>query len=181
MMPPAFLRTRTPAAIHIHTVKADYVLPAGKSLKPEAGAKFSDVSTDNQLNARKQLNGQYVNDTLLTNHFKYDERITAGYVNFHQSYPHLTVQVGLRAEYTSSTGTLMNAGQQPVRRNYFDLFPAVFVNHTLNDKNEIGVSYSRRIDRPGYDNLNPFIYYIDQYTYQVGNPFLKPQYTTSSS
>jgi iron complex outermembrane receptor protein len=177
MMPPAFLRTQTPSLINIRTVRTDYTLPVNKSLKLEAGAKFSDVSTDNILDARKQLNGQYVDDTLLTNHFKYDERISAGYINLNKSYKSLTVQAGIRAEYTSSTGTLFNAGQNSVRRNYLDFFPSVFINRVLNDKNEIGISYSRRIDRPGYDNLNPFIYYVDQYTYQVGNPFLKPQYT----
>jgi len=66
-----------------------------------------------------------------------------------------------------------------VNRHYFNLFPSVFVNQTLNSKNEVGVSYSRRIDRPGYDDLNPFIFYLDQYTYQKGNPFLNPQYTNS--
>jgi iron complex outermembrane receptor protein len=66
-----------------------------------------------------------------------------------------------------------------VNRHYLDFFPSVFINHTLNDKNELGVSYSRRIDRPGYDDLNPFVYYLDQYTYGKGNPFLNPQYTNN--
>jgi iron complex outermembrane receptor protein len=47
----------------------------------------------------------------------------------------------------------------------------------MNDKNELNFSYSRRIDRPGYDDLNPFIYYLDPYTYSQGNAFLNPQYT----
>jgi iron complex outermembrane receptor protein len=177
MAPPAFLRTHTPSVIEIHTAKADYIWPVNKTVKLEAGAKFSDVRTDNILDARKLLNGQYADDSLLTNHFKYDEKISAGYLNLNKSYKNYTVQAGLRTEYTSSTGTLMNPEQNSVKRSYFDLFPSVFINHTINDKNEIGISYSRRIDRPGYDNLNPFIYYVDQYTYQVGNPFLKPQYT----
>jgi iron complex outermembrane recepter protein len=177
MAPPAFLRTQTPSIINVRTAKADYTLPVSKSIKLEAGAKFSDVRTDNILDARKQLNGQYVDDTLLTNHFKYDERISAGYIMLNKSYKNYTVQAGVRTEYTSSTGILVNAGQNSVKRSYLDFFPSVFINHTINDKNELGISYSRRIDRPGYDVLNPFIYYVDQYTYQVGNPFLKPQYT----
>jgi outer membrane receptor protein involved in Fe transport len=72
---------------------------------------------------------------------------------------------------------LLQGNDHADKRSYFDFFPSVFINRMLNDKNELGLSYSRRIDRPGYDNLNPFIYYVDQYTYQVGNPFLKPQYT----
>ena len=68
---------------------------------------------------------------------------------------------------------------QNIARNYLDLFPSVFINHTINDKNEISFSYSRRIDRPQYDNLNPFVYHLDPYTYQKGNPYLKPQYTNN--
>jgi hypothetical protein len=177
MMPSAFLRTQAPSVITIRTAKTDYTWPVNKTLKLEAGAKFSNVSTDNILNAQKQVDGQYVNDTQFTNHFKYDEKIGAGYLNLNKSYKKLTIQVGLRTEYTSSTGTLIRENQSSVKRNYLDLFPSVFINRTLNDKNEIGISYSRRIDRPGYDNLNPFIYYVNQYLYQVGNPFLKPQYT----
>ena len=176
-MPTAFLRTQTPSVINVRTAKADYSLPLNKSLKLDAGIKYSDVNTDNVLNAQKTLNGQYVDDTLLTNHFKYDEKIGAGYINFNKSFKSITIQGGLRTEYTSSTGTLIHADDHSVKRSYFDFFPSVFINRTLNEKNDLGFSYSRRIDRPGYDNLNPFIYYLDQYTYQVGNPFLKPQYT----
>ena len=176
-MSPAFLRTQTPSVITIRTAKADYSVPLNKSLKLDAGVKYSDVNTDNTLNAQQTLNGQYVDDALLTNHFKYDEKIAANYINLNKSFKNVTIQAGLRTEYTSSTGTLIQADEHSVKRSYLDFFPSVFINHTLDDKNEIGVSYSRRIDRPGYDNLNPFIYYVDQYTYQVGNPFLKPQYT----
>jgi iron complex outermembrane receptor protein len=83
--------------------------------------------------------------------------------------------LGLRAEQTKSNGNLI--GSSPVNRSYLNFFPSVFINQTLNDKNELNFSYSRRIDRPGYDDLNPFIYYLDPYTYSQGNAFLNPQYT----
>jgi iron complex outermembrane recepter protein len=66
-----------------------------------------------------------------------------------------------------------------IPRHYFDLFPSLFINHTFNDKNEINFTYGRRIDRPQYDNLNPFVYHLDPYTYQKGNPYLTPQYTSN--
>jgi iron complex outermembrane receptor protein len=66
-----------------------------------------------------------------------------------------------------------------VKRTYTDFFPSLFINQTLSAKHELGISYSRRIDRPNYDNLNPFTFYLDQYTYEQGNPFLKPQYTNA--
>jgi iron complex outermembrane receptor protein len=178
MMPPAFLLQQSPSVITIHTAKADYTLPLSKTLKLEIGVKFSNVKTDNNLAAQQLLNGSYVNDSTFTNHFIYTEKISAGYVNLSKSFKNTSVEIGLRGEYTSSTGDLVT-DNDVVKRHYFDLFPSLFVNHTLNDKNEVGFSFSRRIDRPDYDDLNPFVYYLDQYTYSQGNPFLNPQYTNS--
>lgn len=176
---PSLLRNQTPSEISIRTAKADYALPLSKTLKMEAGAKFSSVKTDNDLRAQINNTGNgFVNDSALTNHFIYDEKIDAGYVNLNKSFKKLSVQAGLRAEYTSSKGDLVTTNNV-VTRHYLNFFPNVFINQTINDKNEIGFNYSRRIDRPSYDNLNPFVYYLDQYTYQQGNPFLKPQYTNS--
>ncbi|WP_179412725.1 outer membrane beta-barrel protein [Mucilaginibacter sp. E4BP6] len=72
-----------------------------------------------------------------------------------------TVQLGMRSEYTQSSGNLI--GRNSVNKDYINFFPNVFINQTLNSKNEISLSYSRRIDRPDYNDLNPFIYYFDPY------------------
>ncbi|MCR8557831.1 TonB-dependent receptor family protein [Mucilaginibacter sp. BJC16-A38] len=178
MASPLFLRNQTPSNITIRTAKVDYTYPINKILKLETGFKLSDVKTDNDLRAQKQVNGNYINDTTLTNRFVYTEKVDAIYANLSQNYKNFSIQTGLRAEYTSSTGDLIT-NNNVVKRHYLDFFPSVFINRTLNDKNEIGLSYSRRIDRPGYDALNPFVYYLDQYTYEKGNPFLNPQYTNN--
>ena len=172
--PMAFLGNLTPSAIDIHTAKVDYSLPISKTLKFEAGAKLSDVKTDNDLQQSIIENDSYES----INHFVYDEKIDAGYVNFNKTYKSFSVQAGLRAEYTKSiaTGDSLNV-TQVVSRHYLNFFPSLFIDHTINDKNEINFSYSRRIDRPQYDALNPFVYHLDPYTYQKGNPYLKPQYT----
>lgn len=174
--PEKFLGNLTPSNIDIRTGKVDYTNPITKSVKMELGAKFSDVKTDNNLMESSSVSGPY----LSTNHFVYDEKIDAGYINFSKDYKHTSVQAGLRVEYTSSSalGDSLNVVQN-ITRNYLDFFPSVFINHTFNDKNEINFSYSRRIDRPQYDNLNPFVYRLDPYTYQKGNPYLKPQYTNN--
>ena len=174
--PSAFLGNLTPSVIDIHTAKFDYAKPISKSLKLETGVKLSDVKTDNDLQQSLVADGQYES----VNHFVYDEKIDAGYVNLNKTYKKTTVQLGLRGEYTSSTATgdSLNV-RQVVPRHYFNLFPSVFINHTINDKNEVGISYSRRIDRPQYDNLNPFVFRLDPYTYQKGNPYLRPQYTNN--
>ncbi len=173
-----YLQEQTPSTIDIHTAKADYTKPLSKTVTLEAGVKFSDVKTDNDLEAQKLQNGVYVNDTTKTNRFIYDEKIDAGYFNLKKSFKNTSVQVGLRAEYTQSRGDLVTQ-DSVAQRKYLNLFPSLFLNHTFSDKNEMSFSYSRRIDRPSYEDLNPFIYYLDQYTYQKGNPFLRPQYTNN--
>jgi hypothetical protein len=170
------LRNQSPSTINIRTAKADYTYPISKSLKFETGAKFSSVKTDNNLLAQiRNSAGNFVNDPTRTNHFIYQEKIDAGYVNLGKSYKNTSMQFGLRAEYTTSNGYLVNS--PAVVRHYLDFFPSIFINHSLDKKNDIGLSYSRRIDRPDYGNLNPFVFYLDKYTYSQGNPFLRPQYT----
>lgn len=171
-----YLRNQSPSTINIRTAKADYTYPISKTLKFEAGAKFSNVKTDNNLIAQlRNPAGVYVNDASRTNHFIYQEKIDAGYLNLGKSYKNTSVQVGVRAEYTTSNGYLVNS--PAVVRHYLDFFPSLFINHSIDKKNDIGFSYSRRIDRPDYGSLNPFVFYLDKYTYQQGNPFLRPQYT----
>lgn len=171
-----YLRNQSPSTINIRTAKADYTYPISKTLKFEAGAKFSNVKTDNNLIAQiRDASGAYVNDASRTNHFIYQEKIDAGYLNLGKSYKNTSMQVGVRAEYTTSNGYLVNS--PAVVRHYLDFFPSVFINHSIDKKNDIGFSYSRRIDRPDYGSLNPFVFYLDKYTYEQGNPFLRPQYT----
>ena len=177
--PPLIQRNQSPSNIIINTEKVDYTLPFHKTMKFEAGLKSSYVKTDNNLQAQYQNGGgTFINDTTRTNHFIYEETVNAAYFNLSKVYQKTQVQIGLRAENTHSVGNSLTT-KQIVDRNYTDLFPSVFINHTINDKNEVGISYSRRIDRPEYDALNPFQYNLDQYTYEKGNPFLNPQYTNS--
>lgn len=176
--PALFLRNQTPSTISIYTAKADYTYPLSKSLKLETGVKASSVKTDNDLRAEIEQGGVFVNDASRTNRFVYDEKVNAAYINLGQTFKKTTIQAGLRAESTTSTGNLIT-NSEVVHRSYLDFFPSVFINQTLSDKHELGINYSRRIDRPSYDNLNPFTYYLDQYTYEKGNPFLKPQYTNT--
>ncbi len=172
--PQTFLGNITPSVIDIHTARLDYTNPLSKTLKFESGFKYSDVKTDNDLQQTESESEPYIS----VNHFTYDERVGAGYVNFNKDFKGYSLQAGVRAEYTSSRALGDSSGVvQDIPRHYLDFFPTVFINHPINDKNEINFSYGRRIDRPQYDNLNPFVYHLDPYTYQKGNPYLKPQYT----
>ncbi|RYD93816.1 MAG: TonB-dependent receptor, partial [Sphingobacteriales bacterium] len=176
---PLQITNETPSTITINTQKADYVKPINKTTKLEAGIKISSVKTDNDLRAQiDSLGTGLVNDVGRSNRFIYDEKIKAAYFNLSKEFKTTSVQLGLRAEHTLSTGNLVTTNNV-VKRDYLNFFPTLFVNQKLGKKHEVGLSYSRRIDRPSYEDLNPFIYYLDQYTFSEGNPFLKPQYTNS--
>jgi outer membrane receptor protein involved in Fe transport len=175
---PSVFRNPTPSTIKIWTGKVDYTHPFSKKTKLDAGLKTSFVTTDNNSIFENYIGNTYQNDPAQSNHFIYTENVNAAYTNLRTEFKTTTVQVGLRAEQTNSKGNSITA-QSVVNRHYLDLFPSLFVNQVLSKDNELGFSYSRRIDRPNYESLNPFIRFIDLYSYSIGNPFLNPQYTNS--
>ena len=170
------LRNNSPSTIDIKAVKVDYTFPINKTTKFEAGIKSSWVETDNDLRAEEFRTNAWQNDTRRSNRFVYDENVNAVYSNFSKQFKNTSVQLGLRMEQTNSKGNLITTNNV-VERSYWDFFPTVYVQQTLSKNHQLGASYGRRIDRPSYDALNPFIYFLDEYTYNQGNPFLKPQYT----
>ncbi|MCZ4243406.1 TonB-dependent receptor domain-containing protein [Pedobacter punctiformis] len=174
--PTVLTRNATPTNIKIKAFKIDYTLPISKTVKFETGIKSSWVTTDNNFAAEQFVNNIWQNDVHKSNQFIYDENVNAAYANLNKQFKSTSIQLGLRAEQTNSKGNSITENKI-VKRDYLDFFPSVFINQALSKNNDLGISYSRRIDRPSYDDLNPFIYFLDQYTYQKGNPFLNPQYT----
>lgn len=158
------------------TAKIDYVNPLKKNASFEAGLKTSFVSTDNDAKFFDASSGTPVNDEGKTNHFLYDENNNAAYVNFKKDFKKWDMQLGLRAEQTNIK-TYQEIGQVSWDSSYLQLFPTAYFNYKLKENQTIGVSVSRRIDRPGYSQLNPFLFLIDVTTYATGNPALLPQFT----
>ncbi len=170
----------TPTDIDIETFKADYELPAGKG-KFGFGGKYSNVKTRNIFDFYNVISGTNVKDNARSNRFNYTENISAGYLNFTSPLgKKWTMRAGVRMENTHSIGDLIAYNPQPddhVERDYLDFFPSGGITYNPNQKNSFSLSYSRRIDRPNYEDLNPFENKIDELTYQKGNAFLRPQYT----
>lgn len=175
------LRGDLPVSIDIYSFKMDYAHPLKKDAKFEAGIKTSYVETDNAANYFIVNSGETV-DYNKTNHFLYKENISAAYINFNRQFKKFGVQTGLRYEYTSYDGKQYG---NPTRqdsafsKNYGSLFPTVFFSYKADTKNQFGLSYGRRIDRAAYQDLNPFLFFLDNYTYEAGNPFLRPQYSNN--
>ncbi|HWR33312.1 MAG TPA: TonB-dependent receptor [Chitinophagaceae bacterium] len=166
-----------PQDITIYSAKADYTKPLKNGAKFEAGFKTSYVKTDNDVTYDSLINGQMVHDYNRSNHFVYEENLNAAYVNF--STPlgkKWNGQFGLRAENTNAKGNQLTTGVQ-FKRNYTQLFPTAYLQYMANEKNQFVINYGRRINRPDYADLNPFIHFLDRYTFEQGNPDLKPQFS----
>jgi len=162
----------------LKTAKIDYVHPLKNQARVEAGGKISFVSSDNDAKFFDASSGTPVVDVNKTNHFYYKENNNAGYINFHKAYKKFDWQIGLRGEQTNIETHQMN-GDIRFDSSYFQLFPSAFFNYQVKEGKTIGISVSRRIDRPGYSQLNPFLFLIDVTTYATGNPGLLPQLTWS--
>ena len=160
------------------TLKADYTNPLKKGAKWETGFKISFVSSDNDAKFSDVSTGVPLNDINKTNHFIYHENINAAYLNFSREFKKMDVQVGLRGEQTNIK-TEQRIGNTKFDSSYFQLFPGAFFNYKIKEDKKIGLSVSRRIDRPGYSELNPFLFLIDPTTYATGRPGLLPQLTWS--
>lgn len=160
------------------TAKVDYVAPLKGGAKWEAGFKTSFVSSDNDAQFFNMSTGSPVNDVNKTNRFYYDENNNAAYINASKEFKKFNVQLGLRAEQTAVV-THQAKGAVMWDSSYLQAFPSAFFNYKLKDEKTIGISVSRRIDRPGYNQLNPFLFMIDPTTYGTGNPNLLPQLTWS--
>lgn len=164
--------------LNFKTAKVDYVNPLGKTAKWEAGLKTSFVKSDNDAKFFDVSSGTPQNDVNKTNHFLYEEANHAGYVNFSKEFKKFSIQLGLRGEQTNIE-TKQLKGNIKFDSSYFQLFPSAFFNYKIKEDKTLGVSVSRRIDRPGYSQLNPFLFLIDVTTYATGKPGLLPQLTWS--
>jgi iron complex outermembrane receptor protein len=172
-----------PSHINISSFKADYSHPFAHNLKLEAGVKTSYVSTDNIANYFNLIGSTPQVDTTKTNRFGYYENINAAYLNLNKQIGKWNIQAGLRLENTNYSGHqfgnpyTVNNNDSSFQNSYINLFPTLYMSYQQNDKNLFSINYGRRIDRPAYQDLNPFLFFLDEYTYQAGNPYLQPQYT----
>jgi iron complex outermembrane receptor protein len=173
--PANYQRSMPNSDISIYVAQIDYTKAFRKTYKMDAGLKSSFVRSDNGLLFENQdANGLWQKDAGRSNSFSYSETINAAYLDGSADLGKLQVQAGLRAEQTVSEGISPTTGQDHAN-NYIQLFPTLLLSKTLSENHSLQASLFRRINRPAYDELNPFIFYVDQYLRRVGNPFLQPE------
>ncbi|MEO8173294.1 MAG: outer membrane beta-barrel protein [Sediminibacterium sp.] len=169
-----------PSTISIFSAKVDYVLQPGKNSKLESGYKISGINTDNTA-AYQAFDGfTWKEDLGKSNHFLYKENIQALYASFEQKYSRISFQAGVRYENTDYDGhQLGNSARKDsaFSNNYSGLFPSGYISYQADSANTFTFTAGRRIDRPPFQKLNPFVTIINKYTYERGNPFFKPQYS----
>ena len=170
-----FLRGNLPSTINIYSLKSDFVHPYKSGLKIEAGIKSSYVKSDNLVNYERKSGNTWVPDSR-NNHFVYTENINAAYFNASKQFKKWNVQTGLRMENTNTKGE-QSSNNSVVSRSYVSFFPSAFVSYTIDAKNTLTVSASRRLQRPNYQDLNPFTFFLDSLSYRQGNPYLTPQFS----
>jgi outer membrane receptor protein involved in Fe transport len=170
-------RDGTKALTRQLTAQVDYVRPLTASTKLETGLKETERWLDRDFLVSKDAlgDGNWLPSSL-SNSFNFDEKVHAGYGVLSQSVGKFDLQGGLRAEFADRNFSLANSVEDfPYK--YHSLFPSAIVNYKMSDASQIKVSYSRRIRRPGTQELNPFPVFFDQQNVFIGNPKLNPEYT----
>jgi iron complex outermembrane recepter protein len=172
-------RADIPTNINIVSGKADYSRQFRK-LKWESGWKSSHITTDNIAAYQYRDGATWKEDYGKSNHFLYEEDIHAVYTNAQTTLKKWSLQGGLRYEMTSYDARQLGnviVKDSSFSRSYNSLFPSLFVSYAADSVNTFSFMAGRRIDRPVFQKLNPFLFIINKYTYQKGNPYYRPQFT----
>jgi hypothetical protein len=176
---PYLLRAGAPANNEIQSFSADYTFSV-KQVRFETGAKGVRTRTDNTSDWEKNANGGWENDIQKSNRFIYKENVYAVYGSASGSKGKFDIEAGLRMEYTDANGYSVTLKQEN-STDYVSLFPSLSFSFNQSEKQQYSFSYRRRIERFGFDIVNPFIIYQNQYAFYQGNPFIKPSFSDNLS
>ncbi len=173
---PLNFRINSNQYINIRSIKADYEMPFKKSGKIEAGLKWAMSTTDNNLLREDKYGQIWQPNNDQSTDFYYTENISAAYfIIANQFSKKFNMKGGLRAEWTHARGEWITA-DTVTNKSYLDLFPTLFAGYNPTEKIRLGLSYTLRIERPNFEQLNPQKFYIDVNTSALGNPNINPQY-----
>jgi len=173
--PPQIDTSYNSADIHVDAYKLDYkrVLPA--KIQLEAGVKYTSTVTDNDIRFYTFQNNVLTIDTGLTHRFIYNEDIAAAYISGRRDFKNVDIQLGARYENTDAKLGL--TADSAIHRHLHDFFPTLYIEYRIGANSKLNFTSGRRINRPSYAQLNPFAFYFDPFSYEVGNPYLLPEYT----
>lgn len=158
----------------ILTSKIDFALPLF-TCNVNTGFKSSIINTNSNSNFFTVENNVNLMDTTLSNKYNYSENVYSLYYSMEKNIEKWSFKAGVRSEFSGTISNSVTLNEEN-KNNYIDFFPTLFISNKLNNKSNISLSYSERIERPPYQYLDPFKWYISKYDYSMGNPFLRPSY-----
>ncbi len=158
--------------INIYVGQLDFTTQLFK-MPVELGAKVSSINSENGIVFFDNINGSQQFNPLLSDNFKYEENVFAGYFSFSKNWEKWQVRAGIRGEYTETTGNSVTLVQE-TETNYMDWFPNLSLNFIPNQNHDFTLAYKRSIERPNYSLLNPFSYFINENNFTTGDPDLQP-------
>ncbi len=161
-------------------LQTDYIHPLNENSKIETGLRCSIREFDNDFSYSvfDKTTSLFEKDIRRSNRFLYSESVYAGYVNYGRNWNKWSFLTGIRGEYTDIIID-QKTSANPITREYLNLFPSVFLNRQLNKQHQVQLNYSRRINRPSYKALNPFVNTNDLLNLSTGNPYLQPENVNS--
>jgi hypothetical protein len=167
------------ADYNIYTYQADYKRHFNDKVTLQGGIKYSSVDSDSDLQSLVQTDtGDFVNNANQTNRFLIDEDIMAAYAKLSVKLDKWSFSGGLRWEQSETVGTSQNLNTS-LDRTIAKFFPSLSISRAITEEIGVNLAYSYRIQRPSYETLNPFVYYYDPFTFELGNPTLRPALTNS--
>jgi iron complex outermembrane receptor protein len=185
---PELLDTRTHNTNEMYTISADYTNPINDSTKLELGIRSNYKPSTQSMDVSQYdyTTGTYRNDPYLTNHYKIQDFVNAAYITYSARFKGLSYSAGLRFEDSYYKGILTDRHDSSFLYHYPSglnnlmnaLFPSLYISKKINDKQEWQLNVSRKINRPNFRQIMPFIMAIDPKNYMIGNPQLTPEFIT---
>ncbi|MGX1928004.1 outer membrane beta-barrel protein [Flagellimonas sp. 2504JD4-2] len=163
--------------IQIFTGQMDYATPIGDA-SIESGFKISSIESKNQIDYLNFIGTDNNVDASLSDRFNYDENVYAGYFSFVKNWQKWSMKLGLRGELTKATGTSLTLNEVNTL-DFFEPFPSVYVLYSPSEKHSFAFDYGRNVDRPKYNDLNPFRFFFNENDFEEGNPALRPNFSNN--
>ena len=177
--PPVFQKSQGGGNSELFTSQIDFSNPITPKMKIEAGGRIAirNFYSYNNNFIKNPQTGEYTSIASLNNTYEYKDRVMAAYATFAQQLNKFNYQLGLRVESSKYDGTLISQNKSFSNEFPFSLFPSAFATYKLTEKQDLQLNYSRKINRPNFFQLIPFIDYTDSLNLSKGNPDLIPEFT----
>ncbi|MBO0321040.1 TonB-dependent receptor [Muricauda sp. CAU 1633] len=163
--------------IQIYTGQIDFSTPMGNA-SIETGAKISSIDSESNVDFFNFNGTSNTVDSALSDDFTYDENVYAAYFSFVKNWEKWSMKMGLRGELTQAEGVSLTLNETNTQ-DFFEPFPSLYLLYSPSDKHSFSFDYGRNVDRPKYNDLNPFRFFFNENDYEEGNPSLRPSFSNN--